>query len=239
VEQALLLRGSSDFLTRKEYEAFLCKLFSQLNAGRQERFKEELKVLKSLPVMRLDDHTAFKVKVGSGSTVRIKKNVYSVHSRLIGEKIEVRLYADYLEVWYAQKCIEDIPRLRGESKHHIQYRHVIDCLVRKPGAFENYRYREDLFPTSRFRMAYDFLKVHHPGRASREYLKILYLAAKESETGVDDALRWLIDQEQRINFDTVESIVITNQFIPEATEIVIDEIDLSLYDNLLEAVEVN
>ena len=239
VEQALLLRGSSDFLTRKEYEAFLRKLFSQLNAGRQERFKEELKVLKSLPVMRLDDHTVFKVKVGSGSTVRIKKNVYSVHSRLIGEKIEVRLYADYLEVWYAQKCIEDIPRLRGESKHYIQYRHVIDCLVRKPGAFENYRYREDLFPTSRFRMAYDFLKVHHPGQASREYLKILYLAAKESETGVDDALRWLIDQEQPINFDAVESIVITNQFIPEVTEIVIDDVDLSLYDNLLEAVEVN
>ena len=88
-------------------------------------------------------------------------------------------------------------------------------------------------------MAYDFLKDHHRQRASREYLKILYLAAKESETGVDDALRWLIDQEQPISFDAVESIVINNQFIPEATQIVIDEVDLSLYDNLLEAVEVN
>jgi hypothetical protein len=88
-------------------------------------------------------------------------------------------------------------------------------------------------------MAYDFLKDHYPGQASREYLKILYLAAKESETGVDDALRWLIDQEQPISFDAVESLVITNQFIPKATEIVIDEVDLNLYDNLLEAMEVN
>lgn len=239
VEQVLLLRGSRDFSTRKEYEAFLRKLFGQLNAGRQERFKEELKVLKSLPTMRLDDYTIFKVKVGPGSTIRIKKNVYSVHSRLIGEQVEVRLYADYLEVWYAQRRIEEIPRLRGESKHHIQYRHVIDWLVRKPGAFENYRYRDDLFPTSRFRMAYDFLKDHHSEGASKEYLKILYLAAKESETGVDNALRWLIDQEQPISFDIVESIVITNQFIPEAREIVIDEVDLSLYDNLLETVEEN
>jgi hypothetical protein len=47
VEQALFLRSISDFSTRKEYEAFLRKLFSQLNAGRQEQFKEELKVLKS------------------------------------------------------------------------------------------------------------------------------------------------------------------------------------------------
>ena len=54
--------------------------------------------------------------------------------------------------------IRSLERLRGQGKHKIQYRHVIEWLLRKPGAFENYRYREDLFPTSRFRMAYDWLK---------------------------------------------------------------------------------
>jgi len=58
-------------------------------------------------------------------------------------------------VWYAQRLIERLPRLRGRGKHRVHYRHIIDWLVRKPGAFENYRYREDLFPNSRFRMAYD------------------------------------------------------------------------------------
>jgi len=239
VEQALLLRGSRDFASREAYDLFLRKLFSQLNAGRQARFKEELNVLRSLPAKRLDDHSSFKVTVGKSSTIRIKKNVYSVHSRLIDEHVDARLYADHLEVWYAQKQVEKIPRLRGESKHYIQYRHIIDWLVRKPGAFENYRYRSDLFPTSRFKMAYDYLKDHDRSRANKEYLKILYLAATENETGVDDALRWLIDQDQPLCFDAVEAILLTNQSIPEATEVEIAAVDLSLYDTLLEVVEVN
>jgi hypothetical protein len=151
----------------------------------------------------------------------------------------VRLYADHLEVWYAQRKVEKIPRLRGEGNHRIEYRHIIDWLVRKPGAFENYRYRDDLFPTSRFKMAYDHLKDHDQSRAAREYLKILDLAAKQSQSGVDDALRWLMDQDQPISFEAVEVILMTNQSIPEVTEVEIDAVDLSLYDSLLQAVEVN
>ena len=239
LEQALLLRCSRDFTTRDEYELFLRKMFKQLNAGRRQRFDEELNVIRSLPAKRLGDYTSYTVNVRPNSTVLIKKNVYSVHSRLIGELVTVRLYVDHLELWYAQRKVEKIPRLRGEGNHHIQYRHIIDWLVRKPGAFENYRYRDDLFPTSRFKMAYDYLKDHNQGRAAREYLKILDLAAKESESGVDDALRWLLDQDQPISFDAVEVILITNQRIPEATDVEIDAVDLSLYDTLLEAVEVN
>ena len=85
-----------------------------------------------------------------------------------------------------------MPRLRGRGKHRINYRHVIDWLVRKPGAFEDYRYREDLFPTSRFRMAYDVLQETHGERAGKQYLEILDLAAQESEVGVDEALRNLL-----------------------------------------------
>ena len=61
-----------------------------------------------------------------------------------------------------------MPRLRGEGKHNINYRHIIDWLVRKPGAFENYRYRDALFPTHRFRMAYDQLRRTQSSRASKE-----------------------------------------------------------------------
>lgn len=238
VEQTLLLRGGREFSTRGEYEGFLRKLFEQLNAGRRDRFREELRALKSLPARRLDDHTPFTVRVGPTSTIRIKKNVYSVHSRLIGEEVNVRLHADNLEVWYAQRRIEVIPRLRGEGKHRVQYRHIIDWLVRKPGAFENYRYREDMFPTSRFRMAYDLLKERSPERASREYLKILHLAAKESEAGVDNALRWLMDGERPIKVEEVEAIVLTNQRIPGPTAVQVSEVDLSVYDRLLTTVEV-
>ena len=76
-------------------------------------------------------------------------------------------------VWYAQGQVDTLPRLRGSRKHRIQYRHIIDWLIRKPGAFENYRYREELFPTTRFRMAYDQLRQHFTSsRASKDYLQI-------------------------------------------------------------------
>ena len=106
-------------------------------------------------------------------------------------------------MWYGQRQVERLPRLRGRGKHHINYRHVIDWLVRKPGAFENYRYREELFPTSRFRMAYDVLREAHPSRrASKEYLAILYLAARENESAVDEALRVLLDREEPLTAES-------------------------------------
>src|SRR5262249_46841828 len=98
------------------------------------------------------------------------------------------LFADHIEVWYAQRLVERLPRLRGRGKHRIAYRHVIDWLVRKPGAFAGYRYRDELFPSSRFRLAYDRLVEQRPERAVREYLGILSLAARQSEAGVEAVL---------------------------------------------------
>ncbi len=191
-------------------------------------------VLKGLPLKRLDDYTVFHVKVGPSSTIRIQKNVYSVHSRLIRERIEVRLYADYLEVWYAQKKLETIPRLRGCGNHHIQYRHIIEWLKRKPGAFENYRYLSDLFPSSRFRMAYDALKSQRPARAHKEYLGMLYLAARQTESGVDDALRTLLEQGASISVEAVETLLTAQEPSSQAMDVVIAQIDASAYDRLLD-----
>jgi hypothetical protein len=42
-------RGSRDFASRKDYEGYLKRLFQQLNAGRQKRLEEKLKVLRRFP----------------------------------------------------------------------------------------------------------------------------------------------------------------------------------------------
>ena len=234
LEQALMLRGSRDFESREEYATFLGKLFDQLNAGRRERLAEELQVLRRLPQGRLEACKRMRVRVSPGSTISVDRNVYSVNSRLIGEQVEVRLYAEHLEVWYAQRRLESLPRLRGRGKHRIHYRHVIDWLVRKPGAFENYRYREDLFPTSRFRMAYDALgKRHTPARASQEYLRILHQAARESETGVDEALCLLIERGEPITVQAVDAIVRSGQRPADPVGITIPPVDLAAYDAIL------
>lgn len=236
VEQSLLLRGSSDFKSREEYMLFLRGIFTQLNSGRTRRFEEELTVLRRLPLTRTDTCKHMQVKVGPGSTIRVKHNVYSVNSRLIGERVTVQLYFDRLEVWYGQRLTERIPRLFGEGGHRINYRHIIDWLVRKPGAFENYKYRKDLFPTHRFRMAYDYLKRHCGRYAGKEYLKTLYLSAKENETLVDTALQRLIDAEEPLTYERVEAAVrsMRDDRQTPAKTVTIRKVELSDYDRLIQ-----
>jgi hypothetical protein len=234
VDQSLLLRNSRDFADRHAYKRFLRKLFEQLNAGRKGRFSEERAVLRPLPKHRIDACKTSTTTVGPSSTIRVNHNVYSVDSRLTGERIKVRLFMDHLEVWYGQKRVDLLPRLRGEGKHKINYRHIIDSLVRKPGAFENYRYRDDLFPTSRFRIAYDDLKKRHSQlQAAKQYLNILYLAAKESETAVDAVLRMMIDKDVAILDKQVEALVQSGEPVPVVTEVLIPAVDLTRYDQLL------
>jgi hypothetical protein len=233
LDQALLLRGSRDFADRAVYVAFLDQLLGRRNAGRKERFAEEQSALRLLPSQRLDAGKRLLVRVGPSSTVRVQHNVYSVHSRLMGEQVEVRLGAEALEVWYAQRRVEVMPRLRGEKRHRIEYRHIIDWLVKKPGAFENYRYRDDLYPTSRFRVAADALKRDLGARGSREYLGILLLAASESEVGVDNALRHLIDRSEAISVAAVAELLRSGDPLPHATAVSISEVNLESYDALL------
>ena len=233
VDQTLRLRGSRDFETRGDYEAFLRTLFARANRGRQPRVEEELRLLRRLPEVRLDDFRPYRLQVSSSSTIRVKRNTYSVDSRLIGEEITVRLYGEHLDVLYGQKTVERIPRLRGEHRHRICYRHIIDWLVRKPGAFENYRYRDDLYPTTRFRMAWDTLAKEKPARATKEYLAILHLAAKESECGVDDALRRLFDTGTEVTAAAVRTIVQTAVPVPLPTAVEVAETPLDIYDELL------
>ncbi|MBO67975.1 MAG: IS21 family transposase [Acidiferrobacteraceae bacterium] len=235
VEQALLLRGSRDFADRAAYAAFLRGLFAQLNAGRQERLAQERLRLGPLPAQPLDPSKRLQVKVGPSSTIRVSHNVYSVDSRLIGETLEVHLHAEHLELWYARRRIETMPRLRGESQALIQYRHLIDWLVKKPGAFENYRYRAALFPSSRFRMAYDALRRHHPPRqADREYLSILHLAAHQGEALVEPVLETLVVHTDAFTGATVEAHLAGPAPSRPDPEVAIAPVDLTVYDGLLE-----
>jgi len=234
VGQMLLLRGSRDFGSLAEYGQFLKDLFAQRNAGRRVRLAEEMAVMGELPARRMESAKRERVKVDSGSLIHIERNSYSVNSRLIGARVEARLYLDHVEVWYGQRKVEELPRLRGRSKHRIDYRHIIEWLVRKPGAFESYRYREDLFPTSRFRMAYDALKETVPGRSSKEYLQILKLAAEVGEVQVDEALRELLEEkgEAVITVEAIGKVLAKLETIPPVTMVEVMPVDLTSLDQL-------
>jgi len=237
LNQALMLRGSRDFETRGEYEKFLERLFSQLNAGRQKRLQEEMGKLRALPRYRLDQCQKIEARVAPASTIRILHNTYSVNSRLIGEMVTVRVYALRLEIFYGQKHLDTLPRLKGEGGCRINYRHIIDWLLRKPGAFEEYRYREELYPSTTFRVAYDVLKKEYPNTANKRYLEILYLAARESEAKVERALELLFSERGSISADGVRQLLEAENEIEAIPGIKIPEVDLEAYDRFLQVQE--
>jgi len=235
VAQALMLRDSKDFYSISDYNKFLQKIAHQLNAGRAKRFEEELTVLGKLPEARFNDcKNMDNLKVGKSSTLNIQHNTYSVHSRLIGEKVQARIYADHIEIWYAQKMVDHIPRQRGASKHRIDYRHIIDWLVRKPGAFENYRYKEDLYPSSWFRIAYDWLRSNMALQANKHYVKILYYAAKEGQTVTESAIRYLVEHDKELTALNIKAQIDEQFKLPPVTDVSVNNNNLESYDTLFE-----
>jgi uncharacterized tellurite resistance protein B-like protein len=235
IAQALMIRGSREFGSVAEYEKFLRNLFARLNAGRRLRFAEELAELRALPERKLDTTRHERVRVSPGSLIYVHRNTYSVHSRLIGEMVEARVKPDALEVWYGNRKVEELPRLRGRGKHRIDYRHMIDWLVRKPGAFENYRYREDLFPSSWFRMAYDLLRERlGPRRGAKEYVEILSLAAGSGEAKVEEAVRLLLSNgPERLDAAAIKVLIASPSSSPLIPTVEVSPVPLAIFDELL------
>ena len=209
LNQHLLLRGSRDFATVEEYRAFLASVLDKANAGRATRIAEELAVMATLTAARVPDYSVVDVTVTKWSTIRVRMNTYSVPSRLIDETVKVRLYDDRLEVFHGPTCQAIIERLRGRHGHRIDYRHMIWSLVKKPGAFQRYRYRDDLFPSVVFRKAYDALVASQSERdADISYLRILHLAASTIEHEVEVAVAALLHAGQVPDPDIVKALVI-------------------------------
>jgi len=156
-----------------------------------------------------------------------------VPSRLIGEPLRVHLYEDRIEAYFGDKLELACERLRGRNGHRIDYRHVIWSLVRKPGGFARYVYREEMFPSVVFRRAYDAIQTPHHGTAGDlEYLRILHLAASTMQTDVEAALAGLLDQAEPIAADRVKELV-GHAATPEIPDLVAPDVDLLAYDQLL------
>jgi hypothetical protein len=209
LKQYLLLRRSRDFASVAEYESWVQGVCSRANELRRERLAEELVVMAPMAVAKLPEWREERVRVSRGSTIRIKHNTYSVPSQLIDEEVRVRVYDDRIEIFYAGELRLSVERLLGRNGHRINYRHIVDSLVRKPWSFERYRYREDLFPTLVFRRAYDAITAAHTvtRRGDLEYARVLQLAAQTMESDVALALELLLSEGHLPNLDRVRELV--------------------------------
>ena len=230
--QMLVLRGSHDFPSVDEYQRWVREVIErEHNALLGEKLVEEQRHLRPLPEVALPAYTTFTVRVRRWSTIRVVNHTYSVPARLIGERVRVHLHHDQLEVYYAGKLVERLPRLRGQRWARIDYHHVIWSLVKKPGAFARYRWREELFPSLVFRRTYDALRSVRGERADVEYVRILYLAAVSGEQLVERTLGELLEGGERFDADRVRHTVRPER--PSVPAVTIGAPDLKVYDALL------
>jgi transposase len=206
LDQALMLRGSRNFDSLDGYKAFLRDLMQRQNKRVEKAFLEERAFLKPLPERKTHDYVEERVRVTTSSTIAVKSVIYSVPSRLIGMMLKVHVHDDRLECYVGGDHAITLKRLRSHKKklHHIDYRHIIGTLVRKPQAFHNYIYRDALFPTFAFRQTWESLEGQLDSRqACREFVKILNEAARP-------------DGERRVNSYLEECLA--NGHLPKSEE---------------------
>jgi hypothetical protein len=233
IDQQLRLRGSRDFASLSTYEAFVQDCVASRNALRQERLAEERPHLQPLPRQALPAYTEEFATVSRNSTICVRKRHYTAPSRLIRCRLTVHVHVEVLELFYQGARVDVLPRKVGKDKAHIDYRRIIHSLVRKPGAFRNYVFREYLYPQLEFRRAYDALVAHDDARADFEYVRILHLAGLDGEQAVESVLQALRTQGVVPQYETVRERVRGPRTPTGVPDVQIEAPDLSVYDRLL------
>lgn len=239
IKQHLLLRGSRDFESEEAYDRFLREALDAGNALRTKRLTEELAVMRETPAAELPDFREMMVTVNNNSTIRLRKQVYSVPARLIGQKLLAREHENRIVLLAGTEMVAELPVKRGGQGVTINYRHVIGHLLRKPGAFANYRWREEMFPSQVYRAAHDWLERRDSSTASSRYLEILKLAANEGQTAVENALEQLLAnhraeisaKEVRAMLDTWRDLKAEWRSRPPL------DVDLAGYDHLIDGAD--
>jgi hypothetical protein len=166
--------------------------------------------------------------------VQILGMPYSVPSRLIHYTLKAYVYPNEIILFYDNKRLQVMPRVHQGQMPIINYRHIIDSLVRKPAAFKHYKYREALFPRQCFRKAYDVLCEQKPGLADKHYINLLHLAKMNTEQEVSEALELLLEAGKLPTLDAIKSLL--DAYKEERRCVTIDEPDLSVYDQLLSSI---
>lgn len=231
LDQRLRLRGSRDFATVSVYEQYLQNMCNERNRVRSERFAEEHKLLVALPETEWYEPKQYSVTVSAWSTVSLGGAIYSVPSRFIGQKLKALVNDNEVRIYYGKHLV--LVERRSESGGHvINYRHIIFHLLRKPGAFRNYQFREELFPRTVFRRAYDALLTHDDEKADKDYLRILNTATLEGEDKVAGVIELLLNAGAVPRSERIQNLCKSEKEIPA---IHVDAPSLKGYDQLLQS----
>jgi hypothetical protein len=184
--QALYRRGSFEFESVAQYQAFIESVIAKLNAKCVQKFERERSTLQSLPHYRTADYEILSSRVSVHSTISVRCILYSVPSRLIGQQLTLHLYHDQIVGFVGTTQVVELPRLHVHGSSTIRrarcinYRHIVESLRRKPRAFLHCQWQEDLLPDADWRDLWQQMKRDtEPDTAARWMVEALYIAATQ------------------------------------------------------------
>ncbi len=185
IKQALLLRDSCDFDTVAAYAEFLAEIVRDINSRKQDKIEEERQYLQPLPLQRTADYTEKVVPVSTSSTIKVKRVLYTVPSRLIGERLRVHIYDNRLDVYLGSTLTVTLTRAFASDNNHrgrqVDYRHVIASLGKKPQAFRYSQLRDDLLPDETYKAVWVWLDREMEARkACKTMVGVLALAHRSN-----------------------------------------------------------
>jgi hypothetical protein len=183
LEQALRIRGSFDFNCRDDYEGFIQQLVGRRNKRINTAFIKEQRQLQPLPPVGSVNYSIEYVRVSRTSTINVKRVTYTVPSRLIGSRLRVQVYDNRLALYLGHELTYTLERVyaQGSSrKRSVNYKHVIDALVKKPQAFRCSQWRDELLPNEDYRCIWQYVNGNMKADdACRYIVRVLHLASKE------------------------------------------------------------
>ena len=189
IDQALLLRGHRDFDDRAAYESFVREVVMRRNRRNAAAFRVEREQLQNLPQRRTTDFVEEDGRVTRCGMFTISGVLYSAPSRLIGQRLKVRLYSDRLDCYLSGALVLTLARgtrstITGRGRV-IDYRHFIEELKRKPQAFKGLAFRDSLFPHEAYRRTWEQLDLQLTQRqACQTIVALLEMAARDGVEGV-------------------------------------------------------
>jgi hypothetical protein len=237
IDQALKLRGSSNFTDVSTYRVFLFRIVDKLNKRSRERMTEERAVLQTLPIDRFMDYRELSVRVTTSSTIDVKRTLYTVPSQLIGEKLRIHLYHDRLKCYVGQTRVLELPRVYPDKPEgrarRIDYAHIIHSLACKPQAFRFSQFRDDILPDAQYRQLWSLAEAQFtPQTACKWIVNVLHIA---HENDCEQLLaRQLLGEAQCFELPMLE--VLQARYLPRTNvpPIPVRQHSIVDYDELLE-----
>ena len=238
VEQALLLRGSREFASLPDYRGFLAEVVARANARVAKALAVERACLQGLPARRTSDFEELDARVTKFALISVKKGVYSVPARLIGQRLKVRVFEERIEAYLGEHRVLDTVRARptpgAQRGRVIDYRHLLPALKRKPGALVRWRLRDALFPRSEFALTWQRLIAGLPERqAAAIMVGLLELAANHGcEAALAARLAEIAQGDELPDLDRLQQEFAPRQAALPAVSVALPA--LAAYDALME-----